>query len=146
MAAGVCSIALGGVFGVIATFAMGMRVMTDFGLLFGAFAGFACSPALAFALRYGPWFPGVVWIALSTAIAAFIGGILTPPNDGPFLSMAISISVYVLASLQRGAIGWRRYRQPPAGMCESCGYNLAGLAPGVPCPECGVSTAKQSES
>lgn len=37
---------------------------------------------------------------------------------------------------------WRtrgRFRATMAGRCRGCGYDLSGLAAGVPCPECGIA-------
>jgi hypothetical protein len=38
----------------------------------------------------------------------------------------------------KGVRGRRRRR----GQCESCRYDLRGLAPGAPCPECGALTSR----
>lgn len=136
-----CSVLLGGVLGVVAAFGMHVGFMADLALLFGAVAGLLTSPALMFALRHGPVLSGLAWIAVPTAIAAYIGGVLTPRNDGPFLSMAISISVYLLATLLRGLAGLKYHRQLPADSCPSCTYDLQGLPPSTVCPECGASKA-----
>ncbi len=146
MATGVCSIVLGGAFGVLATVGMGAGSMADIALMFGAIAGLLCSPALIFGLWHGSMFWGLVWIALPTSIAAYVGGMLTPPNAGPTPSMVIAISVYVLASLVRGVVGVVYLRPPPAGACARCAYDLRGLAPDLVCPECGAARSMNAEA
>lgn len=135
-----CSSVLGGVFGIVAAIGMQMGFMADVALVFGAIAGFLCSPALVFGLRYGPMLSGMLWIALPTAVAALVGGALTAPNSGPFLSIVLAIGVYVLASLLRGVVGLKYYRTRKVGACSSCGYDLSGLPQNGICPECGASS------
>lgn len=74
------SVLLGGVFGVFAAFGMDAGRFAAVALLFGAFAGLFTSPALIFALRHGPVLSGLAWISVPTAIAAYVGGVLTPPQ------------------------------------------------------------------
>lgn len=131
------SILLGGGIGFLATMAMGIASMAAVALVYGALAGLLCIPAVIFALGHGPWWPGLLFISLPTAAAALTAAAATPRGGGPILSMAVSITVYPLVSIVRGAIGMRSYRVPHPGMCPHCGYDLAGLAPGTNCPECG---------
>lgn len=145
-ASAVSSILLGAMFGLTATLGLQKGFMADVALLYGAVAGLISSPALVFGLWHGPWASGVVWIAVPTTVAAYVGGVLTPVNGGPVPSMAVAISVYLMASLVRGIIGLTHYRPPPAGTCPSCAYNLEGLARGSVCPECGASITKPREA
>jgi hypothetical protein len=142
----VCSIVLGGVFGVVAAVGMGMAFMAEVALIFGAIAGFLCSPVLIFGLLYGPMLSGLAWIAVPTTVAAYVGGALTPPNGDPFLSMLIAISVYLLASILRGSVGVMYHRPLPVEACPYCTYDLKGLAQGSVCPECGASRTKQKQT
>lgn len=140
----ICSIVLGAGFGVVAAAGMGMGMgmgfMAEVAAVFGAIAGLICSPALVFGLWHGPIFSGLAWIVTPTVVAAYVGGVLTSANGGPFLSMVVAISVYVLASCVRGIVGIERYRPRPIDACRSCGYDLTGLARGTVCPECGGTT------
>lgn len=131
------SIVLGGLFGMIAAVGMGMWPMAVLAFIFGAVAGLVTCPVLIFGLWHGPMLPGLVWIVMPTTVAAFVGGALTPSNGGPLFSMVVAISVYVLTSFVRGIVGLTKGRSRLAGSCAICGYDFAGLAPEVVCPECG---------
>ncbi|MFO0873393.1 MAG: hypothetical protein U0575_05420 [Phycisphaerales bacterium] len=135
-----CSVTIGSGFGVIAATGMGMPWLANSALVYGAIAGFVCSPALIFGLWHGPWLVGLLWIAGPTALAAYVGGHVTPPNGGPSLSMGISITAYLVASILRGVIGLKHYRPARPGECASCGYDMIRIAPRVVCPECGTRT------
>jgi hypothetical protein len=140
----VCSVVLGAGFGVAAAVGMGMPVMFDLAVMFGGVAGLLCSPALVFALWSGGWVVGVAAVALPTLAAAYVGGVLTPPNAGPFLSMGIAIPVYLATSIGRGFVARARDRAGRPGLCERCGYDLSGLRPRSGCPECGVKAGSTS--
>ncbi len=113
--------------------------MADFAVVFGAAAGILSAPALIFGLWHGPWLRGLVVIAAPTAVAAFFGGLMTPPNGGPIMSMTISVGAYLLASLVRGIIGWKRAHTVRPGACPCCEYDLSGLPSNTTCPECGAA-------
>jgi len=142
----VCSVILGGVFGVIALVGLGIPITSDMlfmafvAFVFGAIAGFLCSPALILGLWHGHWLVGVLWIAIPTAVAAFISGWLTRSTDNLLAIMLISMTVYVIVSLLRGLICLMRYKRLRLPQCNLCGYETTGLAPRAVCPECGAAT------
>lgn len=125
-------------FGGLAAIGMGAGFVADVGVMLGGIVGLVCSPALMFGLRHGPWLLGLVFIAVPTAVAAFIDGRLTPPNGGPLLSLFLAVSVYLLASYVRGRIGLKWYPPPGPNACIHCAYDRTGLAPDAVCPECGA--------
>ncbi|CAG0978180.1 hypothetical protein PHYC_01618 [Phycisphaerales bacterium] len=142
----IASIALGGIFGAVATVGMGASYLMEFGALFGSIVGLVFSPVLIFALRRGPWRISLIVIALPTLVAAHAGGLLTPPNAGPADSLALSTAVYTILCLIRGFIGLYRYAPSPPGTCPTCRYDRAGLAPNSACPECGTQPRKPPPS
>lgn len=142
----VASIIAGGIFGVACSVGMGFWFMSPFGFAFGAVVGLACSPALMYALRHGPWLEGLVVISVPSATAAFIGVLGNAPNRGPFLSLGLSLSVYLLACLIWGFIARKYYRPLPPWACPRCEYDRRGLEPSAPCPECGQAESSAASS
>jgi hypothetical protein len=77
-----------------------------------------------------------------------IGPFFVDRNDGPVEwwitirdvpargDISFPLIYPALATLIPGIILALRHRFPP-GCCKRCGYDLAGLEPGAPCPECG---------
>ena len=58
---------------------------------------------------------------------------------GIYTSRMVGIPLWAvfLVAVIPSSIGWRRYRRPPPGRCQKCGYDLTGNVTGV-CPECGT--------
>jgi len=112
--------------------------MAPIGFFFGAIVGLSASPALIFALRRGSWLVGLLSVSVPTAIAAYVGGLLTPSNDGPVLSFLIALACFLTASWTRGVIAAKLDPPPPPGACPQCRYDRTGLAPSAVCPECGA--------
>ena len=132
-----CSISLGGCFGVVAAYGMQMPGMADIALMFGCIAGFGCSPALTLGLKRGPLLPGFAVIILPTIAAAYLGGRFTPPNGGPVIGMAASITTYILTSIAWRILTTKWYPTPAPNACPQCRYDRTGLAEAAACPECG---------
>ncbi|MCW5777129.1 MAG: hypothetical protein KIS87_11885 [Phycisphaeraceae bacterium] len=63
---------------------------------------------------------------------------LRPAWPGLLGNCALYSAAWAMLLLPRPLIRWNRRRR---GRCECCGYDLHGLPDGVPCPECGSSSA-----
>jgi hypothetical protein len=75
------------------------------------------------------WTTDRLWGLPRRSRGAFAGWpIVTVPLGPPAVALAASGGVCLLATIRR--------RRP--GRCRACGYDLAGLAPGSVCPECGA--------
>ena len=79
---------------------------------------------------YMVWWPGVDFGVKSAPM----------PMSVPPMYHLIQVPVWIpLACCAVGGavVWWRQARRQRRGTCEVCGYDLAGLAPGAVCPECG---------
>lgn len=65
-----------------------------------------------------------------------LGSSATPSAAPKFLSWS-ACACWLLAPVLVYAL--RPPRKIPAGLCQTCGYDRAGLAEGAACPECGAS-------
>lgn len=56
-----------------------------------------------------------------------------------WLGLIVNTAFYAAlsAALWAGLIAFRSWRRAVRGRCTRCNYNLTGLGPGTPCPECG---------
>jgi len=55
-----------------------------------------------------------------------------------FRLMTIAATAVAIATTARALVQFLRWRRPPPGLCQHCGYALTGNVSGR-CPECGTS-------
>ena len=69
---------------------------------------------------------------------------LVDERGTPFPSLAIGVPLWIptlLIATPTALLWWRDRRGFGRACCPRCGYDLAGLAKGAPCPECGGTAA-----
>ncbi len=77
------------------------------------------------------WWPGCRSTALSGNMIFLV---IVLPLWMPFVALAIPVALLFWFDRRHR----RRARRARAGHCAACGYDLAGLAAGAACPECGA--------
>ncbi len=60
--------------------------------------------------------------------------------SGPSWRVWVPLWMPAALALAATAAAWRLDMLARPGLCQKCGYDRAGLAPGSVCPECGTAT------
>ncbi len=99
-----------------------------------ATSGARCSVGLGPGVCWRPNFSHASAIVASSTVGGIALGSATYTIDVLWIPAWWPPAICVLLAL--GAARWARTLHAP-GACRGCGYSLAGLAGGTPCPECG---------
>lgn len=80
---------------------------------------------------------------VSVSTAGSYSVLLWPASATPIGGSAVSIPLWmaIVPLVIPAGVRFIRRALMPAGRCRCCGYDLRGLGPGSPCPECGDSHA-----
>lgn len=110
--------------------------------------------ALPFVMLWAVWIPctaAVCLMALRDLRVALAAAGATPIAVLPYLNASIETSFLVMGSAWAVAIfaglAWWGFLAPlprHLGECSTCGYDLSGLPPSSPCPECGETDAAKN--
>jgi uncharacterized membrane-anchored protein len=75
----------------------------------------------------------LIWLFV---IGASVDDVRKSKRHPTEINLSMVLAALSIVPIVRLAVWYHKWRQPQAGHCQNCGYNLTGNVSGV-CPECG---------